>query len=304
MDIQLIIPTDTLDLTNSSVFAKLGQKLSHKPEVIIEQVKSGLYTLKRFAGLVKSSTDAQKIYAKSLLDAAELVIDRKDKLALDLMKKHSSCCKQLNTYLANTGQAQLKAVEQIFTQVVDPLLVYYKEADSQLKKLIDEEKAIKDVTAALHANVQKEKEEYLKVVNAYQELASSHSGKAPKALGKAHSAYAKYEEVVKNANKEKDEVINKRTLILVTHLERLEVGRLRATENHLRTYSELRNQLDNLSKNELNNVKALLNSTSIDEDVDNFIQSSILIYGTSASKSFSLSDLPSLPPLPSNEGGE
>jgi len=176
-------------------------------DVIIDQVRAGLYTLKRLSSIIRATAEAQKLYARHLLAGSDVVNDKKDKIALDQMSQHTACLKQLNIYVAKRGTANNKFAEQIMTDVLEPLDGFIKEGNLILKQLDKEEKESRESINSLQTQLFKDKEECLRAYNRYQDALTTNAGekKINKRMHKYLNYYFKYEDALKTFNSRKED---------------------------------------------------------------------------------------------------
>jgi len=137
--------------------------LVHNLAVAHEQVKHGLYVVKRFTHLLKVMSESWKIAAQTTLKACKQMTGKKDKLEHDKMEAHRQAIWLVNIYLEHTSAATVKYCNDIISLVVLPLTGFYKDGETKRKKLIQQEEKITTNIIAARQLAKKEREECLKV---------------------------------------------------------------------------------------------------------------------------------------------
>jgi len=137
--------------------------LVHNLNVAHEQVKHGLYVVKRFTQLLKVMSESWKLAAQTTLKACKEMAGKKEKLEHDKMEAHRHAIWLVNVYLEQTSAAQLKYCNDIMALVVLPLTGFYKDGESKRKKLMHQEEKVTTNIIASRQMTKKEREECLKV---------------------------------------------------------------------------------------------------------------------------------------------
>eukprot|EP00808_Paulinella_micropora_P010733 g1537.t1 len=168
-----------------SLDAGLAKHMTRTDQVF-EQVKHGLYMVKKYAQLLKNIAEGHKAAAQNQAKAITHIESRRAKLQQDGMDAYVAVFLEFNNYLSQSMAEEIKFANAVTSHIVNPLLELYKRGEKRRKQLSLEDARIQNAWALIQSGLRKEREECMK---AWQELkkAAADSKKNPTETGKRKS---------------------------------------------------------------------------------------------------------------------
>eukprot|EP00457_Paulinella_chromatophora_P003478 gb/GEZN01003486.1/.p1 GENE.gb/GEZN01003486.1/~~gb/GEZN01003486.1/.p1 ORF type:complete len:669 (-),score=114.98 gb/GEZN01003486.1/:21-2027(-) len=229
----------------------LAKNMTQRTDLVFEQIRHGLYLIKKYAQLLKTIAEGQKGAAQNQVKAMKHIESRKAKLYQDGMETYVDVFLRLNDYLSQTTAEEIKFTNAVINQIAQPLLDFYKRGEKRRKQLMLEDARLQNTWALIHSTVRKERDDCMKAWQALKiittEAKNSTSGKkksetaqVAKMRLKTQRLFQQYNESLTQNNSKLRKLQRNEVPKLLLELERMEQARLKVFLEASQKYTELK----------------------------------------------------------------
>jgi len=231
--------------------------LAHKTSVVKDQLEAGMYMLKRVSFFLRKIATSKKTCAAELTKHSEHELEKKERLVKDKMYLHVNAYQQVQHVCTQMAFFEQKFATDLIDKVAEPLLLFHKDLEGRLKRLVASEDKLEAGMLTLRNKIKSERAACIKgwqdLTKEYRDwqksLAAGDAKKIEKLeknflqrREKLRQQFMKFEQLVESANAECKSYWSKELPAIVAAYEVLEVERCNELEARLADFRTIQSE--------------------------------------------------------------